>query len=264
MEIGEKEGFHSAASVFWKTQRGAVFFLEENKFSSSSPVSWQRWHCRHEAPWEEQAGDAPGGSKVLSQELTGSLFGFPFWMDVEVKEHWNSLWERRGWRTSEAAEASEDLFPLQGELSGTGTVLMGPGGSASLGFPFSATVSMSKPPRGAPAPLGKGDLRPSHVLEGGIGLLCTGNPEPFPGGGIASELAMSGSWGEKESKNFFPDALFVGWGLSKGAHELDYPLGMWDFFLFLVSAAEQKNHLIFLFTCSLEHSHIYPVFNHLC
>lgn len=85
------------------------------------------------------------------------------------------------------------------------------------------------------------------MLGAGIGLLCTGTPEPFPGGGIASELAMNGSWGEEESKHFFPDALFEGWGLSKGAHELDYPLGMWEFFLFLVSTAEQKNHFILLF-----------------
>lgn len=50
-----------------------------------------------------------------------------------------------------------------------------------------------------------------------------------------------------------------------GADELDYPLGMWDFFIFLVSTAKKKkkNHFILLFTSSLEHGHLYPAFNHL-
>lgn len=84
-----------------------------------------------------------------------------------------------------------------------------------------------------------------------------------PGGGIASELGTGGTWWEKKSKNFFPDALLKGWGLSKGAEELDYPLGKWDFFLSLVSTAEKKNHFILLFSSSVERGHIYPAFNHL-
>lgn len=57
--------------------------------------------------------------------------------------------------------------------------------------------------------------------------------------------------------------FFKGWGLSKGADELDYPLGMWDFFLFLFQPLKKKNHFILLFTSSLEHGHIYPAFNNL-
>lgn len=70
VEIGEKEGFSSTASVF-----SAVFFLRKTEFSSNSLVSWQGWHCQHQAPWEERAGDAPsclcGHSR--SQELAQNL-----------------------------------------------------------------------------------------------------------------------------------------------------------------------------------------------
>lgn len=97
----------------------------------------------------------------------------------------------------------------KGELSGTGIVVMGPGGSASLGFPFSATVSVSKQaltPQELLHHLGKGDLR--HIP-------CAGgwdwapehmeNESCVPGEGIASELGTCGSWWlRKETQEFLP------------------------------------------------------------
>lgn len=50
--------------------------------------------------------------------------------------------------------------------------------------------------------------------------------------------------------------FFKGWGLSKGADELDYPLGMWDFFLFLFQPLKKKKSLhppIYLLTGAWSH-----------
>lgn len=112
------------------------------------------------------------------------------------------------------------------------------GGSASLGFAFSVCLEQPWPQRSS-ALLWVGLCAPGRALEQGLA---------------------------QKSKSFCPDALFKGWALSVGADELDCPLGMWDFFLFLVSTAEkqqQKNRFILLFTSSLEHGHFYPARNHL-
>lgn len=70
---------------------------------------------------------------------------------------------------------------------------MGPGGSASLGFPSSATVSVSKQaltPEELLHHLGKGDLSTFRVLVGGIGLLCTWKTRA-----LSLEKGLPWSWG---------------------------------------------------------------------
>lgn len=146
-----------------------------------------------------------------------------------------------GWRF-EAAEDSEDLFPFQGDQE---RVWWGQGVLPLLDL-LSLCVWSSPGPRGAP---GEGAASSALLWVG----LCA------PGRALEQGLP-------RKSKSFCPDALFKGWALSMGADELDCPLGMWDFFLFLVSTAEkqqQKNHFILLFTSSLEHGHFYPACNHL-
>lgn len=88
---------------------------------------------------------------------------------------------------------------------------MGPGDSASLGFPFSATVSVSK---GALTPqellhhLGKGDL--GHVpCAAGWDWAPEHMENESPGGGIASEPGTCGTWWlRKEIQEFLPRCTF--------------------------------------------------------
>lgn len=174
----------------------------------------------------------------------------------------------------EAAEAPEDLFPLQGELSGTGTLLMEPGGSASLGFPFSAPVSMSEPAL-SPEELcttGKGGFEAIHP-RAGVGLGCCAQEIQS----LSLQEGLPQSWprvGEKESKNFTGEKRnprisslmhFLKGGVCPREH-MSWII-LWECgisFIFLFQLLNKKNHFILLFTSSLEHGHIYLAFNHLC
>lgn len=99
----EKEGFDSAASIFWKTQRTAVFSLRKTSFPRIPWCLGRGGTAGTRLLGKSRQGMLPaacvGTLWIQGAEpgtCTESLPSFPFWMDVEVKEYCNSLWERRG------------------------------------------------------------------------------------------------------------------------------------------------------------------------
>lgn len=86
------------------------------------------------------------GWEVLSQTLVQNLFSFPFWMYLEVKEYCSSLWWRRGLKNFGSLRLWESAlfsFP-RGSWAEQELSLRDQGVLASLGFPFSATMYVSK------------------------------------------------------------------------------------------------------------------------
>lgn len=93
----------------------------------------------------------------------------------------------------EAAEDSEDLprSLSEGQPRGTGIVSTGLRGSASLGFPFSSTGSMSAGALTTEEPSqrsGRGTWGTFHELGVALGSCAHGDRQHIPGEGTASEL----------------------------------------------------------------------------
>lgn len=159
----------------------------------------------------------------------------------------------------------------KGELSGSGIALMGPGGSASLGFPFSASVSVSKQaltPEELLHHVGKGDFR--HIPCAGGWDWAPGhveNESRVPGG--RDGLGAGDLWqlvAEKRNPRISSLMHFLKGGVcprEQMSWIILWERGISSFSCFNCWKRKKKNHFILLFTSSLEHGHIYPAFNNL-